>query len=125
MAACSGEVESEVKAENEKETKQENKEQEEADNKKPEEKKEQNDGMDVNKATQLLEEHVLEENDETLLAHVACSSAGDEFLQHEDWEVLTIDFVGFAEVSMHRNEKETDENDFDYFPMDKIIDQFE
>lgn len=151
LAACSGETESEAKAENEKETEQENKEQEEADSQKTEEKQEQNKGMNVDKATQLLEDHVLEENDEiqkltmndgeikasiiigdndtindkTLLAQIAYSSAGDEFLQHEGWEVLTIDFVDLAEVSMHRNEQETDENDFVYFPMDKIIDQFE
>ncbi|KGX85879.1 hypothetical protein [Pontibacillus litoralis] len=144
LVACSGEVENEANADKGNESGEKKQEEQ------PEEKSEQN-GFNVDKAKEILEDHVLKENDEikdltisngeikavieigdndmindkTLLAQVAYSSAGDEFLKHEGWEVLTIDFVGLAEVSMNRNEKETDDNDLDYFPMGKIIDQFE
>jgi len=39
----------------------------------------------------------------------------DELLYYEGWEILTVTYPGVGTISMHRNEKET--NDFgDYFP---------
>ena len=53
------------------------------------------------------------------LAVNAYSQLSDELLYHEGWQVLTITYAGVGTISMHRNEKET--NDFgDYFPMLKI-----
>lgn len=63
-------------------------------------------------------------SDKSILAESVYSSAGDSLLEYDDWEVLTIEFVGVGEVSMNRDEKET--NEFgDYFPLEKIIGQLE
>ncbi|MBU8568865.1 hypothetical protein KM914_21095 [Virgibacillus pantothenticus] len=62
-------------------------------------------------------------DDKSLLAETIYSSAGDILLEYEGWEVLTIEFTDIGEVSLHRNEKETNEFDMDYFPLEKIIGQ--
>jgi len=49
------------------------------------------------------------------LAVNAYSQLSDELLNHEGWQILTITYAGVGTISMHRDEKET--NDFgDYFP---------
>lgn len=60
--------------------------------------------------------------DKSLLAEVMFSSAGDELLQREGWDILTIEFVDVGIVSMHRDEKESNEYG-DYFPTDEILKQ--
>lgn len=61
-------------------------------------------------------------DDKSMLAEVIYTSAGDEFLQEEGWEVLTIEFVDIGKVSMHRDEKESNEYG-DYFPTEEVMKQ--
>lgn len=49
------------------------------------------------------------------LVVVTYSGLAEELLYREDWEILTIEFVGAGTISMHRNEKESNEYG-DYFP---------
>ena len=58
---------------------------------------------------------------DSIFAEVIYSSAGDALLEHEGWDVLTIDFIDVGEISMNRNEKETNEYGMDHFPLEKII----
>ena len=60
---------------------------------------------------------------DSIFAEVIYSSAGDALLEHEGWDVLTIDFIDVGEISMHRDEKETNEYGMDHFPLEKIIGQ--
>ncbi|GAE32717.1 hypothetical protein [Halalkalibacter hemicellulosilyticus] len=56
------------------------------------------------------------------LAVTNYSRAGDFLLEHDGWDVLTIDFPSVGEVSMHRAEKES--NDVgDYFQTLSIEDK--
>ncbi|GIN93298.1 hypothetical protein J22TS1_43490 [Siminovitchia terrae] len=113
-----------------------------------EEIKEESPSFDVDEAKELLEYSALGDNDKLtdlniedgeikavvevgdndliddkkLLAETIYSSAGDEFLAQEGWEVLTIEFIDVGKVSMNRNEKETNEVG-DYFPTKKIMEQ--
>lgn len=64
-------------------------------------------------------------SDKSLLAETIYSRAGDALLEHEGWEVLTVEFVDVGEVSMLRDEKDTNEYGMDYFPLEKIIGQLE
>jgi len=64
-------------------------------------------------------------SDKSLLAESIYSRAGDTLLEHGGWEVLTVEFVDVGEVSMQRNEKESNEYGMDYFPLEKIIGQLE
>ncbi len=64
-------------------------------------------------------------DDKSLLAESVYSAAGDVLLEHEGWEVLTIEFIDIGNISLHINEKETNEYDMDYFPLEKIIGQLD
>lgn len=64
-------------------------------------------------------------SDKSLLAESIYSRAGDALLELEGWDVLTVEFVDVGEVSMQRNEKESNEYGMDYFPLEKIIGQLE
>lgn len=102
--------------------------------------------INVEDAKELLAEEALGENDEiidltvedgeikaiikvasddTLFAETIYSRAGDAFLEHDGWDILTIEFSGIGKVSMHRDEKETNEYGLDYFPTEKIMEQLE
>lgn len=61
-------------------------------------------------------------DDKSMLAEVIYASAGDELLEIDGWDILTIQFVDVGEVSMHRNEKESNEYG-DYFPAEEIMKQ--
>lgn len=61
-------------------------------------------------------------DDKSMLAEVIYASAGDELLDIEGWEILTIEFVDIGKVSMHRDEKESNEYG-DYFPAEEIMKQ--
>jgi len=63
-------------------------------------------------------------DDKSLLAETVYSRAGDELLQRGGWDILTIEFVDIGNVSMKRDEKESNEYG-DYFPLEKIIGQLE
>lgn len=64
-------------------------------------------------------------DDKILLAETIYSRAGDVLLEYAGWEVLTIKFIDVGEVSMQRNEKETNEYGMDYFPLEKIGEQLD
>ncbi|PIC80530.1 hypothetical protein CSV75_01690 [Sporosarcina sp. P18a] len=53
------------------------------------------------------------------LAVTTYSQASDEFLNHEGWNVLTMEFVGVGSISMNRDQKETNEAG-DFFPTVEI-----
>ncbi|MBO0586345.1 membrane lipoprotein lipid attachment site-containing protein [Sporosarcina sp. E16_8] len=55
-----------------------------------------------------------------VLAVTRYSQASDELLDHEGWQVLTIEYVDIGTISMNRSEKETNEYDMDYFPTEEI-----
>lgn len=54
------------------------------------------------------------------LAVTRYSQASDGLLEHEGWDVLTIEYVDVGTISMNRSEKETNEYDMDYFPVAEI-----
>lgn len=54
------------------------------------------------------------------MAITVYSAASDELLNHEGWEVLTIEFKGVGTVSMNRSEHETNDFGLPYFPMKEI-----
>lgn len=108
----------------------------------------QNDEIDADEVKELLEYGALGENDELksvtvengeikavieigeheliddprLLAETVYSAAGDELLQRDGWDVLTIDFVDVGTVSMNQDQKEA--NEFgEYFPSEEIMKQ--
>lgn len=54
------------------------------------------------------------------LAVTRYSQASDELLNHEGWEVLTIEYFDIGTISMNRTEKETNEYDMDYFSTEEI-----
>lgn len=63
-------------------------------------------------------------DDKSLLAETVYSRAGEELLELDDWEVLTIEFVDIGNVSINRSE--TESNEFgEYFPLEKIIEQLD
>lgn len=62
-------------------------------------------------------------DDKSILAENVYSRAGDELLEYEDWEVLTIEFLDIGRVSLDRFESETNEYGMHYFPSEKIIEQ--
>ncbi len=76
------------------------------------------------KATVEVADHKMID-DKNILAETIYSRAGDTFLQYEGWDVLTIEFVDLGEISMNRNEKETNEYGMDYFPTEEIAKQLE
>ena len=109
---------------------------------------EEDEGIAEEKVKGLFESSVLGENDEltTLdidgsevkavvelggneflgdkeLAETVYGNAGDVLLEHDGWEVLTIEFVDVGEVSMNRDQAETNELGMEYFPIDNIIEQ--
>lgn len=63
-------------------------------------------------------------DDKSMLAEVIYASAGEELLQEDGWEVLTIEFVDVGKVSMSHDEKESNEYG-DYFPIEEIMKQLE
>ncbi|MGE8207818.1 hypothetical protein ACQKP0_25460 [Heyndrickxia sp. NPDC080065] len=54
------------------------------------------------------------------LAVTRYSQASDELLNHEGWGVLSITYANVGTISMNRSEKETNELDMDYFPIEEI-----
>ena len=61
-------------------------------------------------------------DDPRMLAEVVYSSASDELLHREGWDVLTIEFVDIGKVSMNRDQKEEYECG-EYYPSLKIMKQ--
>lgn len=59
----------------------------------------------------------------TDMASVRYSQASDEFLSHDGWETLTIEYVNAGTISMNKSEKETNEYDMDYFPSKMIMER--
>lgn len=77
-------------------------------------------GDEIKAAIEIGDHEIFD--DKKLLAEVIYASAGDELLQTEGWEVLTIDFLDVGKVSMHRSDKESNEYG-DYFPTEEILKQ--
>lgn len=79
------------------------------------------DNGEINAIVEVGDNDLIE--DKSILAESIYSFAGDIFLEHEGWEVLTIEFVDVGEVSMNRSEKEKNEYGGEYFPLEKIMEQ--
>jgi len=78
-------------------------------------------GREVNVVVEIADNDIFD--DKSILAETVYSRAGDELLEYDEWEVLTIEFVDVGTVSLHKDERETNEYDKDYFPTEKIIEQ--
>ena len=57
------------------------------------------------------------------MAITSYSRASDELLNHEGWEVLSVEYNGIGTISMNRNEKKTNEWEMDYFPTAIIMEK--
>lgn len=73
-------------------------------------------GEEIKAVVKLADNNLLSPKD---LAVSSYSQASDEYLIHEGWEVLTIEFVNIGSISMNRSKKETNEVG-DYFPTAEI-----
>lgn len=73
-------------------------------------------GDEIKVVIDLVLHELLPENN---IATSSYSQASDALLERDDWQVLTIEYVGIGKISMNRFEKES--NEFgDYFPTTKI-----
>lgn len=63
--------------------------------------------------------------DKTITAESLFSRVGEELLQYDGWEVLTVEFTDIGTISLDRYQSEVNEYGMEYFPLDVIIGQLD